>query len=219
MNEDFYDEYNEFDRQVEEFKDSLRGVVKKEYLKEMQELKKENLKLQDVKNSLSEIKEDYLNKTLKLETEKKNLERNARACRLSELMSEYQTIMYKANQTYTEKPKCNECDAQRNIEFLSPQGIKCKARCKCSIRDKIFEVYECYLYEFRINIQNTEMLFWYKITSSGADEYCSHDQRVIPERIFNNGKTYNDIVPYSEYFKEAKDCQEYCDWLNKEEEK
>ena len=215
MNEDFYNKYNEFEQQVEEFKDSLCGVVKKEYFKEMEDIKKENLKLQDVKNSLSKIKEYYLNKTLKLETEKKDLERNAKAYRLSELMSEYQTIMYKANQTYTVKPKCNECDAQRNIEFLSPQGIKCEAKCECSIRDKIFEVSECYLYEFRIG--NTGMLLWYKIKDFGADEYCTHNQRVIPEHIFNNGKTYNDIVPYSEYFKEAKDCQEYCDWLNNNE--
>jgi len=147
-----------------------------------------------------------------------DLEKKAKAYRLSELMSEYQTIMYKANQTCTVKPKCDECDAQRNIEFLSPQGVPCKAKCECSVRDKLFKVSEYYLYEFRINMLNTKMLFWYKITSSGADEYCTHDQRVIPEHIYNNEKRYEDIVPYSEYFKEAKDCQEYCEWLNEEEE-
>ena len=49
--DDFYNEPSEFDEKMEELKESLAGAVKSEFLEEMERLKKENKKLQGIKET------------------------------------------------------------------------------------------------------------------------------------------------------------------------
>lgn len=53
MWDDFY-EPSEFDQQVEEWKEALKKSVKKEYMDEMERLRRENAELMDIKKNWSE---------------------------------------------------------------------------------------------------------------------------------------------------------------------
>lgn len=66
---DFYEEPSEFDIQIEEFKSSLASSVRKEFLEEMDALKKENASLREFRDNkdkyereLREAKAEYQRK-------------------------------------------------------------------------------------------------------------------------------------------------------------
>lgn len=79
--EDFYSEPSEFDMQIEEFKESLSKSVKKEYLEEMEKLRKENQALWEVKKNFEQIKREYENKKHKLEIAVRDAENKAKRMR------------------------------------------------------------------------------------------------------------------------------------------
>ena len=62
--DDFYNEPSEFGMQVEEFKESLARSIKSEFLEEMERLKKENRKLQGIKDNFEQVKRDYERKKM-----------------------------------------------------------------------------------------------------------------------------------------------------------
>ncbi|MES9718973.1 hypothetical protein, partial [Bacillus safensis] len=94
--DEFYNEPNEFEKQINEFKESLLKSVKQEYLSEMEQLKKENKELQVVRENLDTIEKEYKEKSRRLDWERHNMERELKNKRLSELMNGSEVIMYKA---------------------------------------------------------------------------------------------------------------------------
>ena len=62
MYDDFYNEPSEFEEQIEEFKQSLMDSVKEEFTDEMELLRKENKRLQDIKFRMREIEAEHQKK-------------------------------------------------------------------------------------------------------------------------------------------------------------
>ncbi len=136
--DDFYDNYSEFDQLVDEFKASLLKSIKEEYIDKMNKLEKENNELQDVKINFEEIKQEYKEKKWELEREKQDCLFKAKRMRLSELMKDFEVVMYKVGKSYTEKPKCNKCDNNRKVNFTSPSGRELHEDCECSIKNSLY---------------------------------------------------------------------------------
>jgi hypothetical protein len=217
---EFYENYSEFDEQVNEFKKSLLKNVKQEFIEEMNKLKKENLELQEIKNNFESIESQYLAKKYTLEREMSNALLEAKRMRLSELLDNYKLIMYKVDYEYSKREKCNNCDENRQLHFKSPSGRDITSSCDCSLSNIIYIPSEHIMYEFKINNSNKKLSVWYKlIENSNNEEYfeIDNDSSHYVKQTYNPNIEFAKIEKYEMFFERKEDCQKYCDWLNKNE--
>lgn len=115
--DDFYDEPSEFEKMIDEFKESLAKSVKEEYMAKMVRLEKENAELQDVKNNFEAIKYEHKQKMQELNHKIAKSKDEVRRERLSILMQDFEVVMYKVVTSRIEKPKCDKCNANRKKDF------------------------------------------------------------------------------------------------------
>jgi len=213
--DDFYGEPSEFEQQIDEFKQSLINCVKENYIKEMDSLKKENAELQEIKKNLRDIKNEYASKTRELENEKSKIMQTVRRERLSELMKDFQVILYYADTMYQKKPKCDKCDDNRQIHFLSPAGKDCTEYCECSNTIPIYIPIEYKCSEFKINSKtNKSLSMWFE--EKAEKDYDYYHSTTYVDYVYDGNKSYDEIFESTKhaFFKNIDDCQKYCDWLN-----
>jgi hypothetical protein len=220
MDYDFYDNYDEFDQQIDEFKQSLMRAVKKEVVDEIETLRKENDELQSVKENWEMLKQEYYIKELELENKKNDSLSEARKMRLSDLLKDKEIILYYLGAKYIEKPKCNNCDKNREIHFTSPSGKNFSEHCECSVKDILYIPEEYVLYEFRLNEYNSELLVWYRRLQYNENhgEYFEGSLASVTN-IYNRKMKYEDIDSHDMFFRNKEDCQKYCDWYNGQRKK
>lgn len=217
--EDFYGVPSEFEQQIDEFKNSLLSVVKEEYINDMNRLKKENEELQEVKRNFANIKREYDKKTRELETEKRNCMSIVRKERLSELMKDFEVILYRAYSTTEKLPKCNKCDGNRKIWFKSPSGKDICEICECDKGRTKYIPSEYICKEFKIDSRNKKLAVWYTEHREEDYDYYVYGSSNYVEDIYFDGKNFEDIDKYKIYFKSKEDCQKYCEWLNERGDK
>lgn len=209
--EDYYDETSEFERQIMEFKDGLARVVKKEHQEEMERLREENAELQIIKDTLTEIRAEHNEALRKLDAEKQRLKRTA----LINLLDETRLVMFIASAKYIEKPKCNKCNDNRRIDFVSPSGRKQQEDCLCKACDSRWEPAEALRYEFcQRSCDGRNVIAWYKTIKTDEDHICISEYDSGHVRKCYDGKPYEEVLSYDVMFKTIEECQKYCDWLN-----
>lgn len=213
--EDFYNEPSEYDIMVDKFKQSLLKSVKREFLEEMDKLRKENEELQEIKKNWNKIRGDYIEKELKLNTIIEDEKQKIIHMRLSELFKNcgMNIILYKSSVTCVQGDKCNKCNNQRQIEYTTPSGRKMTETCDCAKPYHIYYPQEHTMVGFygydRLN-EPLEVTFNNKTT----DNYSRYSQAV--ETIYQ-GQSFDELyTTYGEevFFKEADKCLEYCLYIN-----
>lgn len=221
MDYEFYDQPTEFDMQIDEFKQSLMTSVKAEYIEKMEKLQKENSELQETKKKFNQIVADYKSKERELERKMQDAASEARKMRLNELMKDRELILYKVGYEYKNKPKCDLCDNNRYIIFVSPAGKKHQVPCDCNTRTYIYLPEATAMYEFSLD-SNRSFSAWYKKTESTSSDYfqfASDYSAEFAKTIYSSDKNFADLERHNTYFKSIEDCQKYCDWLNEKEKK
>jgi hypothetical protein len=209
----FYEDYSEFDRLIDEFKESLKIGVKEEFIKEITSLKDENKRLQEIKNKFDNIVNEYESKKHMLDVAINTAKSDVRRERLTELLADRQVVLYRVGCNYIKKEKCNLCDTNRQIHYISPQGRKVSEDCRCNSEGIIYKPQEIILYEFRKSDSSGELIMFYKAFSDKYfDEYF--EKSVVSKDLYNPEIKYEEIDKYSIHFKDINDCQKYCDWLN-----
>lgn len=210
---DFYNEPTEFDIAMKELKTKLMNSVKEEFLNEMNQLRKENEELQYVKQNLEEIKRDYERKKRELEREYQQRKAEVRKERLIELMKDYKTILYGVDVKIERPPKCDKCDKNRRIRFITPLGREAYEDCTCKEEKKVYFPEECVLYEFRLNRDGHEVVARYRPYSDDEDSFLYYNS-IRADCIYSPEMKFEEIDKYRTLFKTKEECQKYCDWLN-----
>ncbi|MDF1511083.1 hypothetical protein Gp_81 [Bacillus phage vB_Bacillus_1020A] len=213
--EDFYYEPSEFDLKVEEFKESLSVSVKEEFLSEMERLRKENAELQEVKANFKQIKAEYDQKKRELDFEKSNLKSQVRRERLSELMKDFEVIMYRAYSKTVFPPKCDTCDRNRRIKYTTPLGREAYEDCQCKKGKTVYSPREYICKSFEMDQDGKKLKAWYVFKDN--DDYASFDYSTFAKTIYHEGLKYEDLNNYDTFFKSTEECQGYCDFLNAKE--
>lgn len=216
--EDFY-EPSEYDEMVEEFKNTLRESVKQEWKDRMAKLEAENRELQDVKKNFESIKQEYENKMRSCEWEKErviaNAKRDAEKERLSELFEDMQSSYWKIKRDHIKKPKCDKCDRNRQIEYITPLGRKAKEFCTCNESETKYVPCEMVIYTISLNNHKLGARF---VKKNQEDEVYVNDSEYHGNKTII--KDQDDVSSLSEddmwsfYFESEEKCQAYCDWLN-----
>lgn len=222
-----YDDYyepSEFDEKVEEFKSYLRESVKKETQELIEKLQKENAELREVRDNWGSVKRDYKNKQVELEIEMSNCKYEAAKMRLEELFEfcGMNIILYRPTLELVYKPKCNKCDDNRRIHFKSPSGKDYDEYCSCAKHFNKYKPEPYYCTEFRVNRRSATVKFpvmmWFKKYSDYTSDYDGYTYESSDLcRFIYNGEDFETIEGNkgTPYFRDEKQCQEYCDYLNK----
>lgn len=217
---DFYGEPNEFDRQVDEFKESLMRGVKAEFLEEMESLRKENAELQDVKKNFESIKSDYKRKENEFNRLESDIESRVRREHWLKLLKDQEVTLYKADYSFDQGEKCDKCDSNRYIHYTSPQGNPAKEKCNCAKNKIVWKPKLVIRYEFKV--KSGEVKAWYKESHYYDGVLCIDEdssgvfaRQVVTESLEN----YSDIDRQGTFFEHENHCQEYCDYLQELEDK
>ncbi len=214
--EDFYNEPSEFDIAVTEFKQYLMKSVKENFVSEMDRLRKENKELQGIKANLEAVKQDFENKKRQLESEYQTLKSNVRRERLVDLTKDHKVILYRAYSKHILPQKCNKCDTNRRIEYISPLGRKAREDCLCKEGKSVYYPHEFIRYEFKLNRDKNGVTAWYRQYSDDDDGFVS-DSSIHVKNTYSPDMKFDDLNQYNTFFKTEEECQNYCDWLNAKE--
>lgn len=210
MHDPFYEDYSEFDKQIDDFKQSLIKTVKQDYIAEMQKLRKENAALLEFKKNIEVFKKEHTDKLLELE----NLKREVKKMTLTELLEEARLVMYVPQKTAHLHKKCDKCDEHRLIKFKSPSGAQLQEWCECNISYHIWEVAEMIRYTFYQDKKFGDKVYatYSKITERKNDKFVLDPASNLLKLYLD--EQFETLNPTSIMFENKEDCQNYCDWLN-----
>lgn len=210
INDPFYEDFSEFDKQIDDFKQLLIKTVKQDYIAEMQKLRKENATLLEFKKNIEVFKKEHDDKLLELE----NLKREVKKMALTELMEEALLVIYVPQKTMHKYKKCNKCDENRLIKFKSPSGAQLQEWCECNISYHIWEVAEMIRYAFYQDKKFGDKLYatYSKITERKNDTFVLDPARNLLKLYVD--EQFETLNPDRAMFENKEDCQNYCDWLN-----
>lgn len=209
MYDEFYDEPSEFEMQIEEWKDSLRESVKKEYKEEMERLRKENAELRDIKKNWQEKVGELEAEKFKLKTATRDAENKAKKARLRELLDAFTKQAWGVKYSYEYiREKCDKCDDGGYIHYKSPQGRDVKEECDCRRRVPILRPQEAEIVAFDDRNGKIKPTFCYESKSNEYDSY-KETTRVYAGESFESIDTYYGIV-----FFNKEDCERFCEYRN-----
>ncbi len=198
---------------VNKLEDALKESVKfrvDKFAIDNEKLKQENKKLKDRVNDISRRERD-------LENEKESYKRQLKRATLTELLEDYETVIYRATYNHVMGEKCSNCDEDRKIHFKSPTNKDVTEDCSCKISKKIYKPETHYMHEFKKTNHSEKLIVWYRRYSDSDNGYTSSD--ALTSKDFYTDQNFEDIKHYcSLYFKNEEDCKKYCDYLNSKEE-
>lgn len=228
--DDYFNEPSEFEMQVEEFKDSLRNSVKDEIKDRIAFLEKELADTKEFRDEKYKFIQEYENKIREMRDEVKTIKRAAeeseekwKKARLHQLLGEYLTIGYKADYKWEYGEKCDKCDDDRKIHFISPQGNEHKEDCKCAVRYyKYFpkEVTICKMYVKKKNFRyddkgETDFYNRYYIVEKNDEEYDRYD---LANNVYTSSNIdFEKVNSWSAVFLNEEDCKKFCNWKTERE--
>lgn len=207
--EDFYMEPCEFEEEIENLKESISKSIQKKFVDEMEALRAENETLREFRDN----KEKYAYKLKELEIEyqlkMKEAERKADSKKLKDLLRAFAVTGYRVNCEYKIGPKCDRCDKDRKIHFLSPMGRSMEEECNCAKKTSTYSPKRVSLIRFDVEEKIADVYFEQTRETRNCGSYSLCDD------VYDKYKEpFEEIDWYYTVFLHEDDCQQYCDWLN-----
>lgn len=232
--DDYFEELNEFEYQIEEFKTSLLIAVKKEHQDEIVRLYNENTRLSAIESEMKE-KTDLLDRELiNIERKKKNLKSEAEsefwALTINEVIDRIvdECIVWYAESKEYQGEKCGLCNDARMQTSQYPDGTEVSKKCTCSkslysYEPEISKVKKIKIAKKDSYYRSDRNFFLTKtfIPSDSSNDYSygefsiGHVVTIFCEetKILHEDKKYGEKIAFTS----KEECQKYCDWLNKGE--
>jgi len=210
--EDFYTQPCEFEEKIEELKTALALSVKKKFLDEMEALRKENESLREFREQKKAYDQELAQAKQQYEIKMREAESIANRKKLKDLLSLFSVTGYRVHTEYVPGPKCDKCDDERKIHYISPVGRKMTENCLCAAKTPIHSPKEVALVSF---IASDKLSSTYFDRTSEDRDYDRYD--LCAEVYDKDKKPFEEISKYRVVFLKKEDCQRYCDWLNETE--
>ena len=136
---EYWDNYEPFDQEIESLKDTLRDSVNEETKALIASLRTDNADLKARLSNLDNLTREAERAKWEAEQAKTNAahdaKNEARKMRLDELLAALDEHLYRVIQAGVERPKCDKCDEDRKLHYVTPRGRKSTEWCECSERD------------------------------------------------------------------------------------
>lgn len=204
--DEYWNEYNEFDEEVENLKASLKLSVKDEVKKELEQLRKENVDLREVKKNLDTLTREAEQNALAAKNRYERAEREAYQIRYSELIKMLEKPAYKVSRTNELVDKCDSCNPDRYRSYVTPLGRELREECTCKIYRNEYKLSEVWVTTVAKSSRNaTEEICWFDV--SGDDEYRRSSNKIWKD------EPYDEISSYYWIFRTEEDANKYIDYL------
>ena len=212
---------SEFEEKCLELMEIIKDKAAQELKAEFEQLREENAKMKDIVDNYNqkveeleaEKKKYYLNK----EALRSEITKEVKNIRLKNLLQDFQTTLYVVRNHGRSKPKCNKCDQNGFIHYLSPRGQEHRERCECQEPIPFYKVLESQCCEFRIESQEwqgQDRLVGFYTTGSLTTPY-NYERAIGVDNKIYDGRDFTNIQDYHDVFFRVKDtAQKYADWLN-----
>lgn len=223
MNNYYDDEFyepSEAEAKMQEITDMLKESVKQEIKSELEWLRSENAELRQYKEKQRENDAELARALRELKAEKEKLERDVKKARIRELFGDDIVSAWVVKRVYSQKPKCDKCNSERKIEFLSPRGKKCKEDCECSECTVSYVPQKTELIQIKTDTEWGDVK-WKRVYYSAPTIW--HDGTEIEDSVQHvsrvyTGESFADIgdsyrATGTVFLDETK-CKEFCDYLN-----
>lgn len=210
---DDYYEPSEFDIMMSEFKQSIVDNTRQEIKERIQKLEKENAELQEVKKNWNQIKKEHESAIRELRYKTENAEKEAKKQRAADILKSIAVKGYRPHITYERLPKCDKCDANRRIHYVSPMGRQMTEDCECAKQKRHYSPKEVKCLKF--SVVDSLCFTYFELTNeeSYRDVWSGHDDfyQELPENL-------ESINLYSAVFLNEEECKKYCDWMTEKDE-
>ena len=234
MYDDFFDYYGPStgDLVYEEIKKVLLGTVKQEFLDELEKLRKENEELRPYKYERDRMKAELDTVRRDCERRIEAAEDNAKRLTLEELFGECIVEAWKVERRKVYVPKCDKCDDERKVHFMSPRGKELTESCECDKYRTVFEPVPALLTRFKIypkfpivnqfrdSTFDKPVYYWYTTRCDSITNECefqiSDFSDVGTNRTVDN-LPFKDLNEWHSVFHSKERCQEFCDYLTEKE--
>ena len=220
----YWDEPNEFEMQIEEFKSSLRSAVKTEIKEKIESLEKELAELKAFRDERDKFVEECNAKIAEAKRETREVKANEekwKKARLCQLLGDYLTIGWKVGSSYEFGEKCDKCDNDRQIHFTSPQGKKYKEECQCAKRHYRYFPQRVELVDFYVrkkNFHHNDDKVDFRNRYYIAEDDDDYDRFRSANDVYTSSDIdYEKVNEYRGVFLNEEDCQKFCDWKNEQE--
>lgn len=210
--DEFYTEPSEFDEEIESFKEALSKSIQKKFLDEMEELREENISLREFRDNKERYEQEL--KAAKAEYQRKmqDAERQANQKKLKDLLNTFAVVGYRAELEYRQGPKCDKCDDNRKIHFVSPMGRNMTEECSCAKRIRTYSPKEVRMLKF---YAGKEIFNTYFEQTNRDRDYESYS--FVAQIYDKTKKPFEDVNYFSTVFLQEDDCRQFCNWLNEQE--
>ena len=211
--DDYFDNYNEYDLMVNEFKESLLKTLRQEILDEIESSREELKRLREFEKEYKELERQVKAEKSKLEIMQQNCQRDFNASSLEKILEPFFIDLWCCFPKRTEREKCDKCDENRKIFYTTPSGRREYEFCRCSN--------DYYLYEPKL-VDKMFLSFGKdkQVAFKGFDDNTYWNDRAEVNIIEKEGVSIEKPSFYKKnvaFFRTKELCQKYCDKLNEEE--
>lgn len=223
---DVFDE-SEAENVANDVIEMMKTAVREDIIVELTTLRAENERLREYEKLAYECDKKLADELQKLENERKTLESKVKNMRIRELFGDYISTAWCVQRVYTDKPKCDKCNADRMIEYTTPRGKEQSELCECGEKLITYIVQPTDLMAIETELKWDERIYTLAYYTAGA--IWSDGERIeesvkrtsaVYEDIFA-GKTFDEIPGYyycELIFLDKTKCEEFCEYLNKKEQ-
>jgi transposase-like protein len=224
--EDYFYEPSENDIVMSEIGDILKKMIKKEVLDELEALRAENAKLRQFRDERESYEAKIRDAEYKCKVAIEKAQREAKNARIHSLFGEMLTVGYMVASNNKKRPKCNKCNDQRRIEYVTPLGRHAYEVCDCEGYDHVYEVKEVEMVKFTIRKrggwdQDEKVVRYFSHARNTYDDQTDENNYDRVTWVYNN-EPFEELAKNSYYgvaFLDKDKCQEYCDWCNAQKNK
>lgn len=211
-----------FNEAMEKFKETLKDNVK-ENLKYIQE---ENKRLKRENDELKQKERQIRDRELTLEMREKDLESKSEWSfyrkKFSEILKplEEQLDLWYVRSLSELIPKCDLCDDDRRVEFVSGSGKKIKGDCECKKYHTIYKIEHTKIKE--LNFYKSDRDRKFVLTPKYESQSYDDSYFKLETQVLINNFEIDKVTEYKYYgsyggftgFATKEESQKYCDWLN-----
>lgn len=220
--EDYFYEPSENDIVMQEVGDIIKKMVRKDLTDELERLRKENAELRQYRDEHNSYERKVRDLEYKCALAIENAQKEAKRARLHELLGDNLAVGYMIASNNKRKPKCDKCDEYRRIHYKTPMGRDAIESCECDDYERFYEVKETELIQIHIrktngwNTQENIYKYYRHVRNTYDDKADENDYDYVT--IVYNGQSFENIKNsyYGTVFLNKDECQEFCDWMNKQ---
>lgn len=228
MNWESFFEDEEIDCSLDEFakkfRDEIESRVKKDIQDELSRLRAENAELQQVKANWDNLNRKVESERTALALERKGLLDKFNREKIEEILGSFPVNGFVADYRFEQPPKCDKCNANRQIPYTSPRGFQKYEDCACKEFHRVYYPNPVAIASIRFHKGDPDWGEDPKLTARAKYTFCQDSEseksftlRVVVENV-EEAMSIRDKIGYGEkiIFTDRAECKKYCDILAKE---